>query len=87
MGMGIVIYAPFRGNGYSNEALKMLMDHAFNDCGVTALHNDFETTRVAARKAHLKVGFKEIGVENGICQLMITREEYNKSSRDVFMLW
>ncbi|MCR5279918.1 MAG: GNAT family N-acetyltransferase [Lachnospiraceae bacterium] len=74
--MGIVIYAPYRGNGYSNTALKMLMDHAFNDCGVTALHNDFEPERVAARKAHIKAGFRELGVENGICQLKITKEEY-----------
>ena len=46
--MGIVIYAPYRGKGYAVPALKLLLDHAFRDCGISRLQNDFETTRDAA---------------------------------------
>ena len=76
--MGIVIYAPFRGKGYAVPALKRMLDHAFRDCKVSRIHNDFEVARneVYAWKAHRKAGFKELGVENGFLQMMITREDY-----------
>jgi len=53
-----------------------MLDHAFRDCSVSRIHNDFEVIRDAARKAHRKVGFKELSVEDGILQLMITKEGY-----------
>ena len=74
--MGIVIYAPYRGKGYSRPALRLLLDHAFCVCGISRLHNDFETTRDAAWAIHRKAGFKEMGVEDGILQLMLTKEDY-----------
>ena len=74
--MGIVIYAPYRGKDYAVPALKLLLDHAFRDCDISRLHNDFETTRDAAWSIHRKVGFKEMGVEDGLLQMMITKEEY-----------
>ena len=78
--MGIVIYAPFRGKGYAVPALKLLLDHAFRDCGISRLHNDFETTRDAAWAIHRKVGFKEMGVEDGILQLILTKEDYLRNN-------
>lgn len=74
--MGIVIYAPYRGKGYAVPALRLLLDQAFRVCGISRLHNDFETTRDAAWAIHRKVGFKEMGVEDGLLQLMITKEDY-----------
>ena len=79
--MGIVIYAPYRGKGYAVPALKLLLDHAFRDCGISRLHNDFETTRDAAWSIHRKVGFKEMGVEDGILQLMLTKDDYLNNNR------
>ena len=73
--MGIVIYVPYRGKGYAVPAMKLL-DHAFRDCGISRLHNDFETTRDAAWAIHRKVGFKEMGVKDGILQLMLTKADY-----------
>ena len=78
--MGIVIFAPYRGKGYAVPALKLLLDHAFRVCGISRLHNDFETTRDAAWAIHRKVGFKEMGVENGILQLMLTKEDYLRNN-------
>jgi diamine N-acetyltransferase len=77
--MGIVLYSHYRGKGYAQEALKLLLEHAFNDCDVNAIHNDFETTRVAARKAHIKAGFKEISVTNDLVELLITKADYEAS--------
>lgn len=76
--MGIVIYAPFRGKGYAVPALKRMLDHAFRDCGVSRIHNDFEVARseVSAWEAHRKAGFKDLCVENGFLQMMITGEDY-----------
>ena len=76
--MGIVIYAPYRGKGYAVPALKLLLDHAFRDCGISRIHNDFEVARneIAAWETHRKAGCKELGVEDGFLQMMITKEEY-----------
>ena len=76
--MGIVIFAPYRGKGYAVPALKLMLEHAFRNCGVERIHNDFEMARneVSAWQTHLKAGFQELGVENGFLQMMLTREEY-----------
>ena len=74
--MGIVIYAPYRGRGYAVPALRLMVEHAFRDCGVTRLHNEFEIERHAALKSHLAVGFRPTGVEDGIQHLLLTRDEY-----------
>lgn len=76
--MGIVIYAPYRGKGYAVPALKLLLDHAFRVCGISRIHNDFEVARneIAAWETHRRAGFRELGVEDGFLQMMITREDY-----------
>ena len=74
--MGIVIYAPYRGKGYSVPALRLMSEYAFKQCGVTRLHNYFETSRLAALKAHFAVGFRDMGVTDGIQHLLLTKEEY-----------
>lgn len=75
--MGIVVEARYRGKGYSVEALQLLLKEAFERLGVQAVHNDFEDVREAAIKAHLHVGFHEVQRENGIVDLMITKEQYD----------
>lgn len=76
--MGIVIYAPFRGKGYVVPAMKLMLDHAFRDCGISRIHNDFEIARneVSAWQTHLSVGFRHIGTVDGFREMMITKEEY-----------
>ena len=72
--MGIVIYAPERGKGYGKEGLRLLAAYAFSHA-VRRLHNDFETDRDAAYRIHRAVGFREIGRENGIIELMLTEAD------------
>jgi RimJ/RimL family protein N-acetyltransferase len=76
--MGIVIYAPYRGKGYAVTALKLMLDHAFRVCGISRIHNDFEVARneIAAWETHRRAGFRELDVEDGFLQMMITREDY-----------
>ncbi|MBR4800422.1 MAG: GNAT family N-acetyltransferase [Clostridia bacterium] len=74
--MGIVIYAPERGKGYGKQGLELLLERAFKVDGISRLHNEFETSRDAAYRIHKAVGFKEIGKQDGIISLEITREEY-----------
>lgn len=76
--MGIVIYAPYRRKGYAVPAMKRMLDYAFHECGIARIHNDFEIARneIAAWKTHRKSVFRELGVENGFLQMMITKEEY-----------
>lgn len=76
--MGIVIYAPYRGKGYAVPALKLMLDHAFRVFGISRIHNDFEVARneVSAWETHRRAGFKELGVEDGFLQMMITKEDY-----------
>ena len=77
--MGIVIFASERGKGYGREGIELLAKHAFSH-GVKRLHNEFETTRDAAYRIHRAVGFRETGWEDGIVELMLTKEEYLKGN-------
>ena len=83
--MGIVIYAPYRGKGCAVTALKLLLDHAFRDCGISRIHNDFEVARkeIAAWETHRRAGFRELGVEDGFLQMMITREDWRKHGNQI----
>lgn len=74
--MGIVISAACRGMGYGREGLRLLVEHAFAEGGVTCLQNDFETTRDAADRIHRAAGFRETGKKDGMVHLELTREEY-----------
>lgn len=74
--MGIVLEAKYRGKGYATEALELLLKYAFEELNINAVHNDFEIWRGAAEKTHLSSGFKKYKSENGILELIITKEMY-----------
>ena len=74
--MGVVILAAERGRGYGRQGLSLLLDRAFRVDGVSRLHNDFESSRDAAFHIHKLCGFRELAPEDGLLQLMLTREEY-----------
>lgn len=76
--MGIVLYAPYRGQGYAVPALKLLLDRAFRVCKISCIHNDFEIARqeVSAWQTHFAAGFSEYSREDGWLAVMITREQW-----------
>ena len=75
--MGVVIYAPERGQGYGKQGLRLLAEYAFSH-GVTRLHNAFETTRDAAYRMHRNVGFRETGRRDGMIFLELTEADFEK---------
>ena len=79
--MGIVLEAAFRGKGYSTEALRLLLTEAFDRLGASEVRNDFEPERSAALKAHLAAGFSVIGEEDGVVQVHVTAEDFQRASR------
>ena len=46
--------------------------------GISRIHNDFEVARneISAWETHRRAGFRELGVEDGFLQMMITKEDY-----------
>ena len=77
--MGIVIEEKYRGKDYATEALKLLLQEAFEALGAKAVHNDFESVRCAAVKTHLAAGFTKTKEENGILELIITKDQYMRA--------
>ena len=71
-----IFQAEHRGRGYAAEALALLEYQAFEVDGIHMLHNEFETGRAAACRAHLSAGFSEYRRENGLIELLLTREQY-----------
>ena len=78
--MGIVLEARYRGQGYSVEALHLLLSQAFDVMHLSAVHNDFETKRSAAVSAHIAAGFSVFRETDGLLELLITREQYMLSA-------
>ena len=83
-GMGVLLYAPFRGKGYGRKALGLLLERAFLTGRVPKLQNGFEAGRDAALAIHRAAGFRQVGTERcrrfgretEILVLELTREEY-----------
>ncbi len=72
--VNIIIEAKYRGNGYSEEALRLLVSIAFNELNAKKIYDDFPKTRVSAEKVFQKVGFKRISED--IVEL--TEDDYKK---------
>lgn len=75
--MGVVIEDRHRKKGYSAEAMRLLMDVAFERLNAQVVCNGFERSRSAALKLHLNAGF-EIVREDDCVHLELTREHYLK---------
>lgn len=58
--VNIIIEEKYRGNGYSEEALCLLIDIAFQEFDAKKVFDDFPETRVSAEKVFQKLGFKRI---------------------------
>lgn len=54
----IVIAAPYTGQGYGREALKLLIDEAEQTAWCTAIHAYVHSENMHARKLFLKTGFR-----------------------------
>lgn len=83
-GMGVLLYAPYRGRGYGRAALELLLHRAFVVCGLLELRNSFEPDRDAGLAVHLAAGFRQVGAGRmdrfgqpvELAELALTREQY-----------
>ena len=69
--MGIVIEARYRGLGYSEEGLRLLLNYAFTHLHAESVCNSFEIERTAAIRAHLAAGFELKSTSDGAAYLEI----------------
>lgn len=75
--MEVLVEACHRGQGYSAEAMQMLLDVAFRRLNAQTVCNCFERSRAAALRLHLNAGFGIVG-EDECVHLELTREGYLK---------
>jgi RimJ/RimL family protein N-acetyltransferase len=59
--------ARYWGKGYTTEAVRALIDHAFTDLGLPALQSSVRVTNQASRRVLEKCGFQWTGV--GLCRI------------------
>lgn len=74
--VNIIIEAKYRGNGYSEEALRLLVDIAFHELRAKKVFDTFSKARVSAERVFKKLGFKRISDDF----LELTREDFLNSS-------
>lgn len=76
--MGIVLHSRYRGQGYSAEGMRLLLQWAFEKLSAAGVSNCFEESRKAAWRLHEAVGFEPVCKANGLVTLAVTRERYFK---------
>lgn len=72
--VSIIIEAKYRGNGYSEEALRLLIDIAFHELRAKRIFDTFTKERVSAERVFKRAGFKRISDD----LLELTREDLLK---------
>ncbi len=77
--MGIVIASWHRGKGYSKEALRLLLDVAFNRLNAEVVRNDFERSRAAALHIHQQAGFEIVSEDEKLVHLELTNVNFRRS--------
>lgn len=58
--INIIVEAKHRGNGFSEQGLRLLVDIAFEELDAEKVFDEFPKSRVSAEKLFNKVGFKRI---------------------------
>jgi len=65
--VGYWLGVPYWGQGYATEAVRAVIDHAFTDLDLEALHSGARVTNPASRRVLEKCGFQWTGV--GLCRI------------------
>ena len=78
--VGIILLAKHRRGGYCAPALRLLAQKAFDEYALPALSVTLSTASVAAVKGFLAAGFRRTRRGGGTCDLLLTREEWQKQN-------
>ena len=72
-GVGVIIEAKHRHQGYGTEALRLLIEKAFRHPEVDCLFMDLPLSRESAVRMALTNGFREELTEEGVCRLILKK--------------
>lgn len=82
----------YRGRGFGEEAMRLLLEHCFTDLGMERVTLDHYTGNTAAASLYLKLGFQYEGVARGSCRkngkyydvelMSMLRKEYFERTRE-----
>lgn len=61
VGIGVLIEAPYRGQGYASKALSLCLEYLFHDVMVHQVHCLIDVENEESRRLFLDLGFKECG--------------------------
>lgn len=75
---GILIEGCHRGKGYCAAALRALSDVAFKREEVAVLRCDIPESNIPAIAGYTRGGFKCFGQADGMCAMMLVREDYER---------
>ncbi len=75
---GILIVAEHRGKGHSAAAIRLLTDHAFGREEIPALKCAFPSGNLPAIRGFLRAGFHIQREGEGVTEMLITREEWER---------
>lgn len=70
--VNIIVEARHRGNGFSEQALRLLIDIAFNELGADKVFDDFPKSRIASESVFKKIGFKRVSEDI----IELTKQDY-----------
>lgn len=73
----IIVESKYRGNGFGEQALKLLVDVAFKQLDAEKIFDDFPESRLMAEKVFKRIGFKRISYD--IVEL--TKKDYSNLLR------
>lgn len=74
----IIIKSIYRGKDYSEEALNLLINVAFDEYGLERIADNIPIDRICAFKLFIKVGFREKKRINDCMLLELTKDNYLK---------
>lgn len=66
--MGIhIVHDKYKNKGYSTNAEKLLLQHAFSELGLEVIYANTLTKNERSKRALIKAGFREIGGDYHFC--------------------
>ena len=80
--VGMILKKEHRGKGYCAPALELLAQKAFEAYDLPALSVTVSTAFSAAVKGCLRAGFRRVRRSGGTCELILTREDWQKKQQE-----
>ena len=67
-----------RRNGYSKEAINLLLDYYFNEYGGLIMSDDISIINLKAQQVFIKYGFEHVLSNERVFLVRLTKSKFNK---------